>query len=350
MSGFQVGKSRIGASEPCFVIAEIAQAHDGSLGTAHAFIDAAYRAKADAIKFQTHLAHAESTPSEPWRIKFSRQDESRYAYWKRMEFTKAQWHELKKHCDEVDIVFLSSPFSVEAVDLLEEVGVPAWKIGSGEVTNVPLFDRIAQSRKPIFLSTGMSSFSEIDTAVAKIKSASLDFALLQCTSIYPTPAEKVGLNLISEFQNRYQCIVGLSDHSAKAATGLAAAALGMKVLEVHLTLSREMFGPDVSSSITSQELRDLIEGIRWIEKIQSHPVNKDQMALELKPVKDAFEKSLVAKSNLLAGTRLTREHLALKKPGTGIPSKNLEIVVGKILLRDLKEDELLRETDLGENR
>jgi N,N'-diacetyllegionaminate synthase len=195
----------------CLIVAEVAQAHDGSLGMAHAYIDAIANAGADAVKFQTHIAAAESTPSEPWRVKFTEQDATRYDYWKRMEFTEPQWHGLKKHAEEKGLSFLSSPFSVEAVELLTRVGVAAWKIASGEVNNIPLFERLASTGLPIFLSTGMSSLDEIDAAVEQVKGSGAALTVLQCTSAYPCPAEKVGLNLIPFFRERYQCNVGLSD-------------------------------------------------------------------------------------------------------------------------------------------
>ena len=159
-SQFYIDDKLIGGGR-CFIIAEIAQAHDGSLGTAHAYIDAVAKTGADAIKFQTHIASAESTPDEPFRIKFSRQDENRFDYWKRMEFTKEQWVGLFEHCKEVGITFLSSPFSEEAVELLNEIGTPAWKIASGEVSNQPMLAKMSETQKPILLSTGMSDIDEI---------------------------------------------------------------------------------------------------------------------------------------------------------------------------------------------
>jgi N,N'-diacetyllegionaminate synthase len=153
----------------CFTVAEVAQAHDGSLGTAHAFIDAAARAGADAIKFQTHIAAAESTPAEPWRVKFSRQDETRYDYWRRMEFTEPQWAGLAAHAAEQHLAFISSPFSEEAAALLERVGLDAWKIASGEVGHASMLDRIARSGRPVLLSTGMSPIEEIDATVARLR-------------------------------------------------------------------------------------------------------------------------------------------------------------------------------------
>src|SRR4051812_45843260 len=153
----------------CLIVGEVALSHDGSLGLAHAFIDAIARAGADAVKFQTHIAAAESTPAEPWRVRFSSQDPTRYDYWKRMEFTADQWLTLKRHADERKLIFLSSPFSVEAVQLLHRVGVPAWKVASGEISNGPLFDAVLETRLPILLSTGMSDLTEIDRAVARVQ-------------------------------------------------------------------------------------------------------------------------------------------------------------------------------------
>ena len=330
----------------CLIIAEVAQAHDGSLGMAHAFIDAIADAGADAVKFQTHIAAAESTPGEPWRVKFSPQDSTRYDYWKRMEFTECQWQGLKQHAGERGLLFISSPFSIEAVELLERVGVSAWKIASGEVSNAPMLERIAESKVPVILSTGMSPIKEIDDAVARMRMHDVPFALLQCTSSYPCPPEKIGLNLIAFFRERYGCPVGLSDHSGKIYAGLAAATLGTEVIEVHVTLSREMFGPDVPVSLTTAELKQLVDGVRFIEKTLANPIDKNLSAEETAPLRDLFTKSLVARTSLAAGTVLREEHLAAKKPGTGIPATHLSELVGTRLRRSVEADEFLRREDL----
>jgi N-acetylneuraminate synthase len=327
----------------CLVIAEVAQAHDGSLGVAHAFIDAIAGTGADAVKFQTHIAAAESTPSEPFRVRFSRQDSTRYDYWKRMEFTEEQWHGL---AHERGLLFLSSPFSLEAVELLTRVGVPMWKIASGEVSDAPVFERIAAAGLPVLLSTGMSSLAEIDRAVSRIQAHGLPLTLLQCTTVYPCPPEKVGLNMIPFFRRRYGCNVGLSDHSGTIYPGLAAAALGIEALEVHVTLSREMFGPDVPASVTPGELRQLAEGVRFIETMMACPVDKDVAAVEMAPLRDMFTKSIVARRDLPAGTELRAEDLAAKKPGTGIAAERLPEVTGRRLRRAVAADDLLREADL----
>jgi N-acetylneuraminate synthase len=343
---FHIGTHLIGAEEPCLIIGEVAQSHDGSLGQAHAYIDAIANTRADAVKFQTHIAAAESTSGEPWRVKFSLQDVSRYDYWKRMEFTEEQWHGLKKHAVERGLQFLSSPFSIEAMELLRRVGVAGWKVGSGEVNNIPMFERMCATELPILISTGMSPLSEIDAAIQRIKGKNLPLVLLQCTSAYPCPPEKVGLNMIPFFRGRYNCPVGLSDHSSTIYPGLAAATLGIQILEVHVTLSREMFGPDVSASLTTAELRQLVEGVRFIEKMMAHPVDKDTIAQEMEPLRRLFTKSVVVRMALPAGTILREEHLTVKKPGTGIPADCLPMLVGRRLRRDVDADILLKEEDM----
>jgi N,N'-diacetyllegionaminate synthase len=330
----------------CLIVGEVAQAHDGSLGMAHAFIDAIAATGADAVKFQTHIASAESTPGEPWRVRFSVQDETRYAYWRRMEFTEEQWRGLQRHATDCDLLFLSSPFSIEAAELLTRVGVAAWKVASGEVTNSPMLDRMAATGLPFILSTGMSRMDEIDSAAARLRARGLLFAVLQCTSIYPCPAEQVGLNLIPLLRDRYGCPSGLSDHSGTVYPGLAAATLGAEVLEVHVTLSREMFGPDVTASVTTGELRQLVEGVRFIEAMRAQPVEKDGLANTLAPVRKAFTKSVVARADLPVGTVIEAEHLTAKKPGTGIPAGRLEELVGTRLQRSVRADQVLTEADI----
>ena len=342
----RVADRTIGSGHPALIIAEVGQAHDGCLGLAHAFIDAVANAGADAIKFQTHIAAAESTPDEPWRVKFSPQDVTRYDYWKRMEFTVEQWIDLKKHSDERGLIFLSSPFSEEAVDLLLRVGIAAWKVASGELGNTPMLERMAEADLPVLLSTGMSPLEEIDAAVEGFLQKGVKVAVLQCTSTYPTPPEKIGLNMIPSFRSRYGCPVGLSDHSGSIYAGLAAVALGANLLEVHVTLSREMFGPDVSASITTKELCQLVEGIRLIERMVANPVDKAYVAKELTGMRDLFTKSVVARADLMGGTRLEEKHLTVKKPGTGIPAERLSDLIGKQLRRDLKADQILQESDL----
>ena len=334
------------SGSPCTIIAEVGQNHDGSLGLAHAFIDAIAEAGADAVKFQTHIASAESTPGEPWRKQFSMQDDTRFDYWRRMEFSPIQWQGLKDHASQKRLHFLSSPFSLEAIDLLTRVGVSAWKVPSGEITNTPLLDGMLKTGLPIILSTGLSPLSEIDSAMSYLGTFSNPRAILQCTSMYPCPPEYIGLNVLSDFRNRYQCAVGLSDHSGTIFPGLAATGTGIEVLEIHVTLSREMFGPDIPSSITTSELRELVRGIRLIERIRQNPVNKELVPEEIAPLRNIFMKSIVAKADLPEGVTLTTEHLAFKKPGTGLSPQRMKEVLGHRLRHAIKRDTPITLQDL----
>jgi len=330
----------------CLIIGEVGLSHDGSLGLAHAFIDEIARGGADAVKFQTHIATAESTPAEPFRVKFSKQDATRYEYWKRIEFSEAQWKGLAEHAGEKGLIFLSSPFSREAVDLLVRVGMAMWKVGSGEVSTVPLLDAMIATGKPIILSSGMSDLAELDKAVDRVRRASVPLAVLQCTTAYPCPPERIGLNMIPFFRERYGCFVGLSDHSGTIYPGIAAATLGAEVVEAHVTMSRGMFGPDVPASVTIEELRWLVDGIRFVERMRANPVDKDVIARDMAPLRAIFNKSLVARERLAAGTVLTEAHLAMKKPGTGLPAERLPEIVGRVLRRNLEVDEQLRADDV----
>lgn len=332
----------------CRVIAEVGQSHDGSLGTAHAFIDAIASSGADAVKFQTHIAEAESSPDEPWRVKFSRQDETRFAYWKRMEFTPSQWRGLKEHADERGLFFLSSPFSEEAVDLLTEIGVAAWKIASGQITDLWMLERLAKSGWPVLFSTGMSPMAEVQWAVDWARGKGLEAALMQCTSSYPTTLECIGLNVMTAFRERFGVPVGLSDHSGTIYPSLAAAALGAQLVEVHVTFSRQAFGPDVPASVTFEELGRLVEGIRATEIMLASPVDKDAVAGQMSQMRELFTKSIVARRDLQAGTVLRIHDLATKKPARGIPAQRMHDVVGKRVRRAVRAGEFLQREDIEE--
>jgi N-acetylneuraminate synthase len=234
------------------------------------------------------------------------------------------------------------------VDLLARVGVPAWKIASGEASDLPLVDAILDKGLPVLVSTGMSALAEIDAIVARVRARSVPLAVMQCSSSYPCPPERVGLNVLELFRERYGAPVGLSDHSGTIYPSLAAATLGAAVLEVHVTLSREMFGPDVPASVTTEDLHHLVEGVRFIEAMRTHPVDKDAAAEAMRPMRDLFTKSVVARRELAAGAEIGPEDLAAKKPGTGIPAAHLPELVGRRLRRSLRADEPLRIEDLEE--
>lgn len=330
-----------------YLIAEIGQAHEGSLGILHSYIDAVAATGVHAIKFQLHIAEAESSQHEPFRVKFSYEDATRYDYWKRMGFTLEQWKGIKTHCDEAGLDFICSPFSNLAVDWLEAIGVKYYKIGSGEVNNWLLLDKIAQTGKPLILSSGMSSYAELDKTIAFLKERNVSFSILQCTTSYPTQPEQYGLNVIKELKERYGVTVGFSDHSSKVATNIAAVALGAEILEFHVVFDKRMFGPDTKSSLTIDEVSDMVVSVNEIYAALQHPIDKNHNEQFL-TLKSIFEKSLAVNKNLPKGHLLTFDDLEAKKPkGYGIDAQKFQELIGKPLKKDLKQWDFLNEDDLA---
>jgi len=330
------------------IIAEIGQAHEGSLGIAHSYIDAMAQAGVDAIKFQTHIAEAESSEFEPFRVKFSYEDNTRFDYWKRMEFSEDQWIGLKSHCDEVGIEFLSSPFSLAAIDLLERVGVKRYKVGSGEVNNHLMLEYLAKTGKPVLLSSGMSSFEELDDSVSLLKAFDTPLSIFQCTTSYPTQPENWGLNVIEELKQRYGVPVGYSDHSGDIFACLFAAAQGAELFEFHAVYDKSMFGPDAKSSLTPAEVSKLVKGLRQYEQSLLYPVDKSSN-IQYTELKGIFEKSLAVNKDLPAGHVLRLQDLETKKPkGKGINAAEFQNILGARLARPLSKWEFLNKTDLDE--
>ncbi len=328
------------------IIAEVGQAHEGRIEMAHNYIEALSKTGVDAVKFQVHIAEAESSIHEPFRVKLATQDKTRFDYWKRMEFTLQQWKELKKHCDEARVEFLASPFSNAAVDLLEEVGVKSYKIGSGEVNNFLLLEKIARTGKPVILSSGMSSFEELGHTVAFLKKRKVEISILQCTTAYPTKPENYGLNVIGELKKQYGVPVGYSDHSAKIETCVAAAALGAEILEFHAVFSRNSSGPDVSSSLEMEGIRQLVKAVRNIEIALKNPIDKSDNS-KFTDLKNIFEKSLAVNKDLPEGHKLRFEDLEAKKPKAyGVNAFEFEKVIGKKLNRNLNQWEFLNWEDI----
>jgi N-acetylneuraminate synthase len=343
---FEIAGRTIGAGKPCFLVAEVAQAHDGSLGMAQAFVDVAADIGVDAIKFQTHIASAESTSRETFRVPVFPQDKTRYDYWQRTSFTPDQWRYLADRARGKGLTFLSSPFSIQAVDLLAQCGVPAWKIASGEVTNLPLLEHIAQSGLPVLISSGMSSWEELRQAVGFFRERRIPTAVMQCTSAYPCPPETWGLNLIGEMRREFNCPVGFSDHSGSMAPSLAAVTLGANVIEFHLAFHRKMFGPDVPSSLTIEQATELVGLIRQLETALHSPVDKDQLARDATRVRSLFSKSVVAARSLPPGTVLERGHLDFKKPGDGIPADRYRELLGRRTTKAVDKDEPFSEANV----
>lgn len=324
------------------IIAEIGSVHDGSFGNAVKLIEAAASCGADTVKFQTHIAEAETLADAPMPAYFT--GEPRMAYFRRTGFSPDQWRKLRQVCGDCDVAFLSSPFSLEAVDLLEEIGIAAYKVPSGEVSNVPLLEKIAATGKPVLLSSGMSNWQELDAAVAALRSGG-PLTLLQCSSAYPCPPENVGLNVLGEMRARYGLPVGLSDHTVGSAAAFAAAALGAVVIEKHFTFSQLMYGSDAIHSMEPGEFRKMAEGLREIWTMLAHPINKNDVS-KYSEMKRIFEKSVVTARPLREGHALTPHDLAFKKPGDGIPAGRWRELVGRHMRRAAPADHKLAFDDL----
>ena len=330
------------------IIAEIGLSHEGSLGSAHSYIDALASTGIDAIKFQTHIADAESSDFEPFRVNFSKQDETRQQYWKRTEFTIEQWMGLKKHCEDLNIEFISTPSSISAVELLEKLNVARFKVGSGDTSNLLLLKRLGKTRKPILLSSGMSSFDELETSIAFLREFGNPLIIMQCTSKYPTDPKDWGLNVIQELKNRFELPVGFSDHSGTIYACLAAAVMGAEVFEFHVVFDKRQFGPDVSSSITINQVKTLTDGIKTIQTAMNNPINKDNIH-QFEDLKNMFGKSLSVNKYKKAGEIIKFEDLESKKPSEyGIPANEFEKIVGKTLNKKLEKWSFINWEDLDQ--
>jgi N-acetylneuraminate synthase len=325
------------------IIAEIGSVHDGSFGNALKLIEAAAACGADTVKFQTHIAEAETLADAPMPSYFT--GEPRMAYFRRTGFSLEQWRELRAACERCAVSFLSSPFSIEAVDLLEAVSVAAYKVPSGEVSNLPLLEKIAATGKPVLLSSGMSDWKELDTAVAALRGGG-PVVMLQCSSAYPCPPEQVGLNVLAEMRARYALPVGFSDHSRGPAAAFAAAALGASVIEKHFAFSRLMYGSDAANAMEPEDFRAMAQGLREIWAMLAHPVDKNDVTpyAEMKLV---FEKSIVTARPLGEGHPLQRSDLAFKKPGDGIAAARWRELIGRRLRRATSADHKLNFDDLA---
>lgn len=328
------------------IIAEIAQAHEGSLGIAHSYIDALADCGVDAVKFQTHIANSESSEYEQFRVNFSYEDKTRFDYWKRMEFTSEQWAGLKKHCEEKGVEFLSSPFSIAAVELLEKLNVKRYKIGSGELSNFLMLDAIAKTGKPIILSSGMSDWNELDDSINFLEKYNNKISLLQCTTAYPTQPEQWGLNVMQKMKERYQIEVGFSDHSGEIFACLAATTLGAEILEFHAVFNHNMFGPDAKASLNLGQITQLVNGVRAINISLNTPQLKEDIS-SFTQIKTMFGKSLATRIDVKKGNLVSINDLESKKPGDkGIPAKYFEDIIDKKWTTDLTANSFINKNDI----
>ncbi len=340
---FKLGDREIGPDAPPLVLVEIGINHEGSFEKAVQLVDAAVAAGAEVVKFQCHITEKEMTPTDMTPGEIS--SEKLWDIIKRCELNADEERQLKAYCEAKNVMYLSTPFSREAADRLMEMGVPGFKIGSGECNNLPLLDHIARFGKPIILSTGMNDLASVRRSVATIRQHDVPLALLHCTSMYPTPYENVRLGGIADLRQAFPDLpVGLSDHSLNIWTCLGAVALGASILEKHFTVSRGWPGPDTGISIEPNELADMITGSKAIWQARG---GSKTILPEEQPVIDFAYASVVTVKPVKAGETLSRDNIWVKRPGTGpILAPDFERVLGKVAARDIAVDQQLAPGDI----
>jgi N,N'-diacetyllegionaminate synthase len=339
----EIAGHRLERGEPCFIIAEAGVNHNGSFALAIELAEAAARAGADAVKFQTFIAEsvvAAGAPKAEYQKETTSPGESQLEMVKRLELSFAEFAGIKAHCDGIGIVFLSTPFDFESVDLLTSLDVPAFKVSSGDLTNHPLLEYVARQNKPVILSTGMSNLSEVEEAAGVIRSTgNKQLVILHCVTNYPAEPDDVNLRAMHTMAEALRVPIGYSDHTAGGEVALAAVALGACIIEKHFTLDRNLPGPDHRASLEPEELGVLIRGIRKVEAALGDG-RKLPAASELDTANVA-RRSLIAAGNIPAGTIIAREMIAVKRPGTGLPPAMLNVIVGRTALVDIGAGSML---------
>ena len=345
MQEVQIGNRLIGPQQPVFVIAEAGVNHNGDLKLARTLIDVAVDAGADAVKFQTFhadLLAVADAPKAAYQLQTTGDSESQVEMLRRLQLPAEAHRELQSYCEERGIIFLSTPFDEQAVDFLDDLGVPAFKISSGDLTNSPLLQRVAAKNKPVILSTGMSDLSEVIEAVSVLNAEGCDNPiLLHCVSNYPADPADVNLLAMQTMSTAFNLPVGFSDHTEGIDVALAAVALGACVIEKHFTLDKSLPGPDHRASLEPAELGQLVQSIRRVESALGNG-RKVPAASELETAKVA-RRSLVAARDIPGGITLRHEMVVLRRPGTGLPPSSLQTIVGRRTLRDISAGTLLHD-------
>ncbi len=328
------------------IVAEIGLTHDGNINKAINLIRLSKNAGADIVKFQTHFAEFESTYDEPFRVKISKKFKNRYDYWKKTEFKPSEWKKIIHCCKKSNIVFATSPFSVEAVKLMRKLGCKNWKIGSGEVFSNSLLLEVLKKNDGLIFSTGMSTWADIRKNYKLVKKKlGRNFFMLQCTTEYPNSKKNVGLNVIMEMKKKFSCHVGLSDHTGSIFPSIAALSLGVDMVEIHVCISKKLNGPDTSSSVTFEELKVICEARDEIYQMIKNPVNKNKLSHAQENNKKIFGKSVAIKNDLKKGEKIKISNLTLKKPGIGFNEKYLKIIANKVARKNLSSKKILRKGD-----
>jgi len=341
----KIGKRKIGVKHPPFVIAEIGINHEGSMVKAKKMVRDAHKAGAECVKFQSHVIEDEMAP-EAKKVIPSHTTESIWDIMVRCSFNEKQERELKKYTEKLGMLYLSTPFSRAAANRLEKMKVKAYKIGSGECNNYPLIDHIASFGKPVILSTGMNDIPAVRKAVAIFRKHKTTYALLNCTSMYPTPYNRVRLGGITDLQKSFpDAVVGQSDHSLGNYTCFGAVVLGASILEKHFTSDKKWPGPDIAISITPDELKELIVGSRAIFEALG---GKKTILKEEQPVIDFAYACVVTIKDVSSGEKFTKANIWVKRPGTGeIKAVDYPRVLGKKAKRDIAKDVQVKKRDVS---
>lgn len=337
-----INNRNIGDNFPTFIIAEVGVNHNGSLELAKRLVDAAKYAGADAVKFQTFNTDklvTRDADKAAYQIENSDND-SQYDMLMDLELSAHSFRELNDYAKDKGIVFLSSPFDEESVDLLDEIGVPMFKVASGEITNFSLLRSIAEKGKPIILSTGMSTMGEVEEAVNLIEEYNDELILMHCLTSYPAKIEDANLNVIKTLKCTFKQSVGFSDHTLGIEMAIAAVALGGSVIEKHFTVDKSLPGPDHKASLEPGEFAEMVKAIRNVEKGLGDGIKKP--TIDENSIKKVVRRSIVAKENISAGSILTREMIDVKRPGTGIEPKYIINIIGREIKIDIKKNTLLK--------
>ena len=341
----KIGKKLIGEGKPCFIIAEAGVNHNGDIRIALRMVDAAVKAGADAIKFQTFrsedvVTHEAETAS--YAKKNIGIDLKQIDMLKKIELNYNDFTDLKKYCDKKKIMFLSTPHSFDAIDFLDNL-VPAFKFGSGDLTNLPALKYAAKKGKPIILGTGMATLQEVKDALEVVKQpGNENVVALHCTTNYPCPLKEVNMNAMRIMQKELDCLVGYSDHTMGITVPIMAATLGAVVIEKHFTLDKNLPGPDHKASLEPGELKKMVCKIRNVEIALGNPVKKPTKSE--KKIMEIIRKSIIAKNEIKKGILIKQDMLIIKRPGTGLQPSEIKKIIGKKAKRTIKKDEILKES------
>ncbi|MFX1443664.1 MAG: N-acetylneuraminate synthase [Promethearchaeota archaeon] len=349
MNNIKIEGKRIGLNSPVFLIAEAGVNHNGEINLAKRMIDIAEDLKVDAIKFQTFNADdliLKTVPKVEYQKASKTDKETFYDLIKKLEFTKNQFKELKQYCLKRNLIFLSTPFDQSSVNLLDELGISAFKVSSGDMNNYFLLKLICSKKKPILLSTGMATLEEVKSTISFIKSNGIqEIVLFQCTTNYPASYEELNLNVIDTYKKLFpNVILGFSDHSLGIEASIAAVIKGVKVIEKHFTLDKNMKGPDHRASLNPEELKSWVIAIRNVERSLGSSIKKpSKKEIEIRKI---ARKSIISSLNLEKGAILNTNNITVKRPEGGIPPNEFYKIIGKRVKKDILKDTIIHWEDI----